>query len=125
MTDEATNRFLERVRSSLDQRSQNVRPQMASRLRAARNRATESRSQTIFYGWKPAMASAFAIVMAIGIWFNNTGQETPQTKRIEQLVYEKHPADVEMLAKANGKGLNLMQELDFYTWLEQQEHHNS
>ena len=127
MTDEATNRFIERARASLDERSQRVRPQMASRLRAARSQAVESRQKHVYRGWMPAMASAFAIVMAVGIWVGNFNDEPalPQAQPIAQLTYEKHPTDVEMLALANGKGLELMQELDFYTWLEQEESRTS
>ena len=125
MTDEAMNRFLERARASLDERSQRVRPQMSSRLRAARNQAIESRQNHIYHGWMPAMASAFAVVMAVGIWFGNTGQDIPKGQLVEKLVYEKRVADVEMLAAANGNGLKLMQELDFYTWLEQEENRTS
>jgi hypothetical protein len=125
MTDEATNRFLERARASLDERSQRVRPEMASQLSAARSQAIESRPLPVFRGWMPAMASAFGIVMAVAIWFGNTNQDIPQGQTIEQLVYENRPADIEMLALAKGKGLELMQELDFYTWLEQEESRTS
>lgn len=127
MTDEATNRFLERARASLDERSQRIRPQMVSRLSAARSQAIDSRQKHVYRGWMPAMASAFAIVMAVGIWVGNFNVEpgVPQGQPIAQLTYEKRPADVEMLALANGKGLELMQELDFYTWLEQEESRTS
>ena len=120
MTDEATNQFLERVRASLDQRSQRVKPQMASRLRAARSQAMETRKQPVYRGWMPAMASAFAVIMAVGIWFGSN-EQLPQEQHIAQLVYEKRPADIEMLAVANGKGLELFQDYEFYTWLEQEE----
>lgn len=127
MTDDATNHFLERARASLDERSQRVKPHMTSRLRAARNQAIESRPQPFFRGWMPATASAFAIVMAVGLWFGNVdnGQDMPLGQAVEQLVYEKRPADVEMLTVANGSGLKLMQELDFYAWLEQEERRSS
>lgn len=127
MTDEANDQFLERVRESLDDRSQRVRPQMSSRLRAARSQAIESRKKNIYRGWMPAMAGAFAVVMAVGLWFGNTnnGQGLPQAQPVEQLVYEKRPADVEMLAVANGNGLELFQQYEFYTWLEKQERRSS
>ena len=130
MTDEATKRFLERARASLDERSQRVRPQMASQLRAARSQAIESRPQPFFHGWRwmPAVASAFAVVMTVGIWFGNTGEDIPQgqsVEHVEQLVYQKRPVDIEMLAAANGNGLELMQDIEFYAWLEQQERRNS
>ena len=124
MTDEATNRFLERARASLDERSQRVRPQMAARLRAARSEAIHSHPQPFIRGWMPAMASAFAVVMAVAIWFGNS-QDIPRGQPVEQLVYNKHPADVVMLTEANGNGLKLMQDLEFYAWLEQEERRNS
>jgi hypothetical protein len=124
MTDEATNQFLERVRASLDERSQRVRPQMAARLRSARSEAINSRPQPIFRGWIPAMASAFAVVMAVAIWFGNT-QDIPRGQPVEQLVYNKQAVDVVMLAEADGNGLKLMQDLEFYAWLEQEERRNS
>jgi|GEM_PF-1383758 len=123
MTDEANDQFLERVRESLDDRSQRVRPQMTSRLYAARSEAIASRQRNIYRGWMPGMASAFAVVMAVGIWFGNTnnGQDIPQAQPVEQLVYQERPADIEMLAVANGNGLELFQQYEFYTWLEKQE----
>lgn len=127
MTDKANDQFLERVRESLDDRSQQIRPQMSSRLRAVRSQAIESRQKNIYRGWVPAMAGAFAVVMAVGLWFGNTnnGQGLPQAQPVEQLVYEKRPADIEMLAVANGNGLELFQQYEFYTWLEKQERRSS
>jgi len=120
MTDEVNKRFLERACASLDERSERLKPHMASRLRAARSQAIDSRKQHIYRGWMPAMASAFAVVMAVGLWFgNNNNQDIPQDNAIAQISYEKRPADLEMLAVANG--LELLQELDFYYWLEQED----
>lgn len=121
MTDEANKHFLERACASLDERSEKLKPHMASRLRAARSQAMDSRKQHIYRGWMPAMASAFAVVIAVGLWFGdiNNSQDIPQDNSIAQIGYEKRPADLEMLAVANG--LELFQELEFYNWLEQED----
>lgn len=125
MKDEANKRFLERACASLNERSERLRPHMASRLRAARSQAMESQQRHIYRGWMPAMASAFAVVMALGLWFGNVTniQDIPQDNSIAQISYEKRPADVEMLAVANG--LELLHELDFYDWLEKEESRTS
>ncbi|MCW8899907.1 MAG: DUF3619 family protein [Gammaproteobacteria bacterium] len=120
MKDEANKRFLERACASLDERSQRVEPHIASRLRLARSQAIESKQQHVYRGWMPAMASAFAVVIAVGLWFGSVNnQDIPQDNAIAQISYEKHPADLDMLAVANG--LELFQELEFYTWLEQED----
>jgi len=123
MTD-INKRFIEQACASLDERAERferLKPHLATRLRAARNQAMEAQHQHIHRGWMPAMASAFAVVMAIGIWFSsfNDGQDVSQDVSIAQLGYESRPADIEMLAVANG--LELFEELDFYYWLEQKE----
>ena len=124
MTDETNTRFLERACASLDERSERLRPHMASRLRAARSQAMESQQRHIYRGWMPAMASAFAVVMAVGLWFGSVNiQDIPQDNSIAQISYEKRPADLEMLAVANG--LELFQELEFYNWLEQKDRHTA
>ena len=120
MTDKANKRFLKRACASLDERSERLQPHMASRLRAARNQAMESQQRHIYRGWMPAMASAFAVIMAVGLWFGNVNnQDIPQDNSIAQMSYEKRPADLEILAVANG--LELFQELEFYNWLEQED----
>jgi len=125
MMDETNKRFLEQACASLDERSEGLSPQMASRLRAARRQAMESQERHMYRGWMPAMASAFAVVMAVGLWFGNTNnsQNIPQDIAIAPINYEERPADTEMLAVANG--LELFQELDFYYWLEQEESRSS
>jgi len=119
MTD-INKRFIEQARASLDERAEKyerLKPQLSTRLRAVRNQAMESQHQHFYRGWMPAMASAFAVVMAVGIWFVsfNDGQDVS----VAQLGYESRPADLEMLVVANG--LELFEELDFYYWLEQKE----
>ena len=125
MMDETNKRFLEQACASLDERSEGLSPQMASRLRAARRQAIESQQRHLYRGWIPAVASAFAVVMAVGLWFGNANnsQDMPQDIAIAPINYEKRPADIEMLAVANG--LELFQELDFYYWLEQEESRSS
>ena len=123
MTD-INERFIEQARASLDERAEKyekLKPHLATRLRAARNQAMEAQHQHIHRGWMPAMASAFAVVMAVGIWFVsfNDVPDISQDDSIAQLNYESLPADLEMLVVANG--LELFSELDFYYWLEQKE----
>ena len=125
MMDETNKRVLEQACASLDERSEGLSPQMASRLRAARRQAMESQQRHMYRGWMPAMASAFAVVMAVGLWFGNANnsQDIPQDIAIAPINYEERPADIEMLAVANG--LELFQELEFYYWLEQEESRSS
>ena len=116
--------FVEQARASLDERAENyerLKPHLATRLRAARNQAMEAQHKSTHRGWMPAMASAFAIVMAVGIWFVgfNNEQGVSQNVSIAQLGYESRPADLEMLTVANS--LELFEELDFYYWLEHKE----
>ena len=123
MTD-INKRFIEQARASLDERAdkyERLKPHLSTRLRAVRNQAMESQHQDTHRGWMPAMASAFAIVMAVGIWFVsfNDVQDVSQDISVAQLNYESRPADLEMLVSANG--LELFEELDFYSWLEQKE----
>ena len=123
MTD-INERFIEQARASLDERAEKyekLKPHLATRLRAARNQAMEAQHQHIHRGWMPAMASAFAVVMVVGIWFVsfNNVPDISQDDSIAQLNYESRSADLEMLIVANG--LELISELDFYYWLEQKE----
>ena len=123
MTD-INKRFIEQACASLDERAEKyerLKPHLSTRLRAVRNQAMESQHQHFHRGWMPAMASAFAVVMAVGIWFVsfNDVQDVSQDISVAQLNYESRPADLEMLVAANG--LELFGELDFYYWLEQKE----
>ncbi len=123
MTD-INKRFIKQARASLDERAdrfERLKPHVATRLHAARNQAMAAQNKHIYRSWMPAMASAFAVVMAVGIWFGNfnDGQDVTQDVSIAQLGYENRPADLEMLVVANG--LELFEELDFYYWLEQKE----
>ena len=123
MTD-INKRFIEQARASLDERAdkyERLKPHLSTRLRAVRNQAMESQHQHFHRGWMPVTASAFAIVMAVGIWFVsfNDVQDVSQDISVAQLNYESRPADLEILVVANG--LELFGELDFYYWLEQKE----
>ena len=116
--------FIEKARASLDERAEKyekLKPHLSTRLHAVRNQAMASQDKHFHRGWMPAMASAFAVVMAVGIWFVNFNdvQDGSQDISVAQLQYESRPADLEMLVAANG--LELYGELDFYYWLEQKD----
>ena len=98
--------FVTRAREQLDRYADQVDEATASRLRAARRQALE-RGTHRTYRWLPVtgLATAAAALLAVLLWQQHAGDL--------QGVQE----DWDILA--GGEELELIEELEFYDWLEQ------
>lgn len=114
--DDEQQRFVDRARTSLEARSQQIPPSLEGRLRAARRTALATPRHTLHRGWLPAVASAalVAVVVAVG-WFSRPLEEPGIT--LARLNLDNAAGDLEMLTRE--EPLELYQDLEFYYWLEQ------
>lgn len=96
------------AKQTLDHSIQNMDAATTARLQAARHKAL-TRSHKSIWGWglQPtwAMAAVCLLIISLAIWNNDT-PHSPGTLPFE---------DVEILA--NVDGWELYEELEFYTWL--------
>jgi hypothetical protein len=116
MTD-GDSQFVDKVRASLDQRLEHTSVDVASRLRAARLLALDSREGRKRQAWLPAMATAtLAAVVVITVWFGQrpVSERAPQPMVVAGL--EQTADDFDMLT--GNDDLALYAEMDFYLWLD-------
>jgi hypothetical protein len=98
--------FVARLRQQLDRHAEQLDEATASRLRAARTQALERGGQRN-YRWLPVtgLATAAAALLAVLVWQQQAG-DLPGVEDDWELV-------------ASGEDLELIEELEFYDWLEQ------
>ncbi|HST28005.1 MAG TPA: DUF3619 family protein [Rudaea sp.] len=121
--------WADRARSLLDESAQALDAATLSRLNRARQAALAQRAPRRRAAWVflPAgLAGACALLLAVGVWH---GRRAPTAM----------PAQAEVAASANGSAVNagdldmiasaddmeMMQDLDFYAWLDAQDQDNN
>lgn len=109
-------RFIDKARASLDERSQRLSPTLEGRLWAVRRTALSPGRHASPRFWMPAMAAtAMVAVMAVMIWFSQPVEEEGIT--LARISANDGVADFEMLTQ--DAPLELYRDLEFYYWLEQ------
>ncbi|MEW8336827.1 MAG: DUF3619 family protein [Candidatus Thiodiazotropha sp.] len=98
--------FLAGVKQRLDDHANDVDRLTAARLQAARKTALEGKSRSAL-GWLPVTGSATAatLLLALALWYQTGSAPAPQFSE-----------DWELLASS--EELELIEELEFYNWLE-------
>lgn len=104
MTEQDDNRFIEQVKQQLDQQAEQLDELTTARLRTARLQALDVAHQPRKF-WLPAFgtATAAAIALAVVVW--HSPAEWPG-------------AFEDMDIMASGEDLELIEEMDFYDWLD-------
>ncbi len=105
MTERDEQRFVEQVRQRLDEQADGLDELTLARLRAARARALEQHGRSSARSWWPAigMAAAVALVAAVMLW--------PSAPHLPAAA-----DDWELLAA--GDELELIEDIEFYDWLD-------
>lgn len=118
MSDEQRD-FVDKVRATLDARSERLSPSHQGRLRAARRTALAApRRATAHRLWLPALATAALVVVVVTMaWVSRPVME--QELSLAQTSRAPAAGDFEMLTQ--DMPLELYQDLEFYYWLEQGE----
>jgi hypothetical protein len=106
MSSDQETEFVGRLRQQLDRHADQLDEVTASRLRAARRRALEANTRRAFR-WLPVsgVAAAAAALLAVLVWQQHSGDLAAVQE------------DWDILAA--GEELELIEELEFYDWLEQ------
>ncbi len=108
--------FLRRVRAALDESADRMDAETLSRLRRARYAALEAGVKKRGGLWTrfriPAVGLATACIALFAVFLYFRAPEKPDVSRME---------DVEILA--SGDNLDLFAQLDFYTWVAEEEAH--
>jgi hypothetical protein len=104
MNDGEQQRFVEAVKRQLDTQSEALDELTLARLRAARKRALEAGTGRRRY-WLPALGTATAAVLALAFLLWPASRELPVTLDDWEIV-------------ASQDDLELIEEYDFYEWLE-------
>lgn len=109
-------KFIERVRLSLDTRANNLEPHLVNRLRNARHKALSAHLRVGHGAWMPALAAASLAAVVVGVmWFGSEVGKNGQP--MIQANLERNATDFELLTGSDD--LELYERLDFYYWLEQ------
>ena len=99
------------AKQHLDESVENLAPDTASRLRAARYEALHPRQQSVPWFWPACgFAAACLMVFSLTFWWNDSANE----RMVPPL------EDLDLLASA--EPFDLYEELDFYDWLAEHEH---
>lgn len=109
------NEIKERVSRALDEQADSIDGATLSRLRQARARALET--PPLWQGWRLplALSAAISLVAALVLLDAHQGQQLP-----EELLPVSRQLEVMEIINLE-VDLELVEELDFYDWLEQQE----
>jgi len=110
-------RFIEQVRTSLDNSAEEVSPDVAARLRQARHAAIVVPYRRATPMWMPALSTAMLVLVIAVAWFAGL----PRVETPVQLQTQQVASDFEMLV--HGEDLELFADMDFYLWLEQRSKH--
>lgn len=117
MNDQDEAGWIARVREQLDQDARDLDAATASRLNRARQTALDLglRRQRSRGWWLPfALATAVAVVLALSVTLR-TPDSAPQAPALAAPAVAD---DLELLAA--GEDLEMIEDLEFYAWLEQQ-----
>lgn len=108
MNDDA--RFIAGIRSALDAGIDELDQDTLNRLAAARAKAQTPRRK-LRYGWLPAGGAVLASVLVAALWLGQPGVvPVPAVEGVTEL---------EILLGQDG--MSLLQEIEFYAWLEDDE----
>lgn len=110
-------KFIEQARLGLDARAASLEPQLAARLREARQTALATPRRVGHSGWVPALAAASLAAVFIGVMWFGTETQGPEPGMI-QASLAPESADFELLTSS--EDLELYERLEFYYWMEQQ-----
>ena len=105
MSGENGNEFIDEARRQLDRHADRVDELTSARLRAMRKTALEQKPRSVFK-WLPAtaVATVAAAVVAVVLWYQNPADPSVFREDWEAL--------------ASSEELELIEELEFYDWLE-------
>lgn len=105
MSQQRDDRFTAQVKQQLERHAEDVDELTAARLQAMRKRALEAARQRSFSGWPlGGLAAAAAVLVVVVFWSLAPGD------------FDMLPVDADTLAQV--EDLELLEELEFYAWLE-------
>ena len=113
--DEGQEAFVRRVKAMLDEGNAHLDARVRSRLTQARHAAlaqADSRPNLWLRQWAPAAGIAAAAVLAVLVW--PTPREQPPDEALN---------DLEIVLA--GENLDLLEDLDFYEWVDADAQQNS
>lgn len=120
--------WTDQAKRLLDESAGNLDAAALSRLNRARQVALAQRAPRRRAAWLllPAgFAGACALVLALGVWHARRPQTAPLPAQPRAAVAGSalNSADLDMIA--SGNDMEMMQDLDFYAWLDAQDQDNS
>jgi len=119
MTENETDKaFVGKVREALDEGSDNLDPSIVRRLNRARFEALEAAEAKGFRSWRWINLRFAGAVVACGLVLT-VGLVTYRWH--SQPTYFSSVGDIDILSASDG--LELYEDLDFYTWLAQERDH--
>lgn len=109
----------ELAKASLERSVDNIDGATLSRLRQARHAAMQQRETPVLATWlRPALASAFT-VCALAILLTMLPNRKADDDLLANAEALQQMDDFQLLS--NGEDLDMIQDLEFYEWLEQQD----
>jgi len=120
--------WTDQARSLLDESAQALDAATVSRLNRARQAALAQRAPRRRAAWLflPAgLAGACALLLAVGVWHARVPQTAPLASPTATVVSGStvNAADMDLIA--SGDDMEMMQDLDFYAWLDAQDQDNN
>jgi type VI protein secretion system component VasF len=125
MNDNGLPQWTSQAKHLLDESVQALDGTTASRLNRARQAALAqrpTRRRAIGFYVPAGLAAACALLLAVGVWqgrFAPAASSVPTPVAAGTDAGALRAADLDLLA--SGDNLDMMQDLDFYTWLEAQD----
>ena len=115
MNDERS--FTNSIRDRLDDSIETLDSDVSRRLRLARSRALDSYQEKHGY-WKPAGGFALAtmLLVAIGVWQFGGNEGNIEKLNNNGIGIVQNMVDLEMIASSDS--LQLIEDLEFYQWLD-------
>ena len=121
--------WTDQARHLLDESAQGIDAAALSRLNRARQAALATSSARRRHGWvwMPAgLAGACALLVAVGVWHARAPQTLPLVAPSATATVAGNAPNAEDLdIIASGDNLEMMQDLDFYAWLDAQNQDNN
>ncbi|HEY7872988.1 MAG TPA: DUF3619 family protein [Rudaea sp.] len=119
--------WTDQARSLLDESAQALDATTLSRLNRSRQAALAQRVPRRRAGWLflPAgLAGACALLLAVGVWHARVPHTAPLASPTATVVSGStvNAADMDLIA--SGDDMEMMQDLDFYAWLDAQDQGN-
>lgn len=118
--------WTQRARDLLDESALALDAATMSRLNRARQAALARHAPRRRAAWMlmPAgVAGACALLLAVGMWHGRSPQTEPAPSQPAVAGSAMNPADLDLIA--SGDNLEMMQDLDFYAWLDAQDQDNN